>query len=258
LKIAVFLGEKGLWYAVLAMSGGKPSVPEGTCVYAVGDIHGRHDLLRDLQRRIVGDAAGRAARRRVVVYLGDYVDRGPDSRTVIETLVTAPLPGFESVHLRGNHEAFLLEFLEDASVAPFWIANGGDSTLESYGVPVACDAALDDLQAAFRASLPPAHRTFLDSLALSHVEGGYAFVHAGIRPGVPLAAQVEDDLLWIRDEFLDATADHGHVVVHGHSIAEAPEVRPNRIAVDTGAYLFGTLTAVVLEGATRDFLKTTD
>ena len=235
-----------------------PSVPDGTCVYAVGDIHGRHDLLCDLQRRIARDAAGRDARRRVVVYLGDYVDRGPDSRAVIETLATAPLPGFESVHLRGNHETLLLDFLDDVAVAPLWFLNGGDCTLESYGVPVGRGDSLDDLQAAFRAALPPAHKAFLDGLALNHVEGGYAFVHAGIRPGVPLAAQAEEDLIWIRDEFLDATADHGHVVVHGHSIALQPDVRSNRIGIDTGAFMSGTLTALVLDGAAHDFLQTTD
>jgi len=235
-----------------------PSVPDGTCVYAVGDIHGRHDLLRDLQRRIAADAAGRNAGRRVVVYLGDYVDRGPDSRAVIETLAGAPLPGFESVHLRGNHETLLLDFLDDVTIAPLWFANGGDNTLESYGVAVGHDDPPDDLQAAFRAAFPPAHKAFLEGLALSHVEGGYAFVHAGVRPGVPLAAQAEEDLIWIRDEFLDATADHGHVVVHGHSIATRPEERANRIAIDTGAFYSGALTALVLDGATRNFIQTTD
>jgi serine/threonine protein phosphatase 1 len=233
-------------------------VPDGTCVYAVGDIHGRHDLLGDLQRRIAEDAAGRDARRRVVIYLGDFIDRGPDSRAVIETLATAPLPGFESVHLRGNHETLMLEFLDDVDIAPLWFANGGDNTLESYGVAVGQNAPVEDLQAAFRAALPPAHKAFLDGLALSHVEGGYAFVHAGIRPGIPLAKQEEEDLIWIRDEFLNAKTDHGHVVVHGHSIAWTPEVRSNRIAIDTGAFMSGTLTAVVLDGAAHDFLQTTD
>jgi len=241
-----------------AMSIPPPSVPDGTCVYAIGDIHGHHDLLLDLQRRVVRDAEQREARRRVIVYLGDYIDRGPDSRAVIETLAKAPLPGFECVNLRGNHETLMLDYLEDIEVAPMWFVNGGDRTLESYGVAVGLGEFGTGLQAAFRAALPVDHKDFLDRLLLSHVEGDYAFVHAGIRPGIALADQDENDLIWIRGEFLDARARHDHVIVHGHSISTGPDVRENRIGIDTGAFMTGTLTAVVLDGSTRDFLQTTD
>ncbi|MCP4327572.1 MAG: serine/threonine protein phosphatase [Alphaproteobacteria bacterium] len=234
------------------------SVPDGTCVYAVGDIHGRHDLLIALQEMIVADAGRRNPERRVVVYLGDYVDRGPESRAVVEALATTALPGFEVVHLIGNHESFLLRFLQDAEVGPIWFYNGGACTLESYGVEAgALDrAALAAAQDDFQEVLPARHEQFLRGLALSHVEGDYAFVHAGVRPGIPLAEQRAEDLMWIRDEFLDANDNHGHVIVHGHSIAWEPEVRVNRIGIDTGAFASGVLTALVLDGAERGFLQT--
>ncbi len=139
-----------------------------------------------------------------------------------------------------------------------WFLNGGDMTIESYGVAVGPGEFGADLQAAFRAALPADHKDFLDRLLLSHVEGDYAFVHAGIRPGIALADQDEDDLIWIRGEFLDARTRHGHVIVHGHSISTEPDVRENRIGIDTGAFMTGTLTALVLDGSTRDFLQTTD
>ncbi len=240
------------------MAANSAAVPKGTCVYAVGDIHGRHDLLLTLQDMIVANAEARSADRRVVVYLGDYVDRGPHSREVVETLSTTAMPGFEVVNLIGNHEAFMLRFLEDPEVGPIWFHNGGVSTLESYGVAVdavdsqALATAQDDLVDV----LPDRHEQFLRGLALSHVEGDYAFVHAGIRPGVPLAEQRAEDLMWIREEFLDAEDSHDHVIVHGHTICWEPEIRANRIGIDTGAFASGVLTALVLEGADRDFLQT--
>ncbi len=241
------------------MTAHRPTVPEGTCVYAVGDIHGRLDLLTTLHGMIERDAARRAAERRVLIYLGDYVDRGPDSRGVIDLLCTAPLPGFETVHLIGNHEAYLLHFLDDPDVATIWFYNGGDRTLESYGVHVVDESrtALPALQAAFREALPKAHLDFLRRLLSSRVEGDYAFVHAGILPGLPLAEQRPEDMMWIREEFLYSPVRHDHVVVHGHSISWRPEVRRNRIGIDTGAFVSGVLTALVLEGAERDFLQAT-
>lgn len=239
------------------------SVPADTRVYAVGDVHGRADLLELLHDRIRADAEGSGATRKVVVYLGDYVDRGNESRRVIDMLIEQPLEGFEMVHLKGNHEAFMIDFMDDPMLAQVWIMNGGGATLASYGVeydhlagrPLGWDD-LEELRRRFVEALPDSHRDFLENLALHHVEGDYLFVHAGIRPGVPVDEQNEDDLVWIRDEFLDSAADHGKIVVHGHTIEWDPVVRPNRIGIDTGAFASGTLTALALEGAERDFLHT--
>ncbi len=242
------------------MSRRQPGVPAGARVYAVGDIHGRADLLEELHRLMLADAKRRRART-VVVYLGDYVDRGPRSRDVIDLLLAQPLPGFEAVHLRGNHEDMMLGFLDDPSLAEMWCHNGGAATMQSYGVDAqrlggAEEAPLIDLQRDFARRLPQAHRAFLEDLAPSHREGDYFFVHAGVRPGVPLDRQNLADMLWIRDPFLDSRRDHGKVVVHGHSIVARPEVRKNRIGIDTGAFYSGRLTCLVLEGAKRKFLHT--
>ncbi|MEE9249807.1 MAG: metallophosphoesterase family protein [Alphaproteobacteria bacterium] len=239
---------------------GAPKVPDGTRVYVVGDVHGRADLLRQLHGQILEHAKAFAGGRKAVVYLGDYVDRGLQSREVIELLLDEPLAGFEAVYLKGNHEQFLLEFLADASIGPTWMFNGGDATLYSYKVGRtglwSGDEALRRLQADFRANLPERHLEFVRSLDLSHVEGDYLFVHAGIRPGVPFEEQKEFDLLWIREEFLHSQADYGRVVVHGHTIVPDPEIRANRIGVDTGAFASGRLTCLVLEGESRTFLQT--
>jgi serine/threonine protein phosphatase 1 len=241
-------------------AGPAPATPDGTRLYAIGDIHGRADLLRRLHRLIEADAGGRPPARNVVVYLGDYVDRGLESRAVIELLLSAPLPGFECVHLLGNHENFLLRFLEDISVGPNWLTYGGRETLMSYGVkpplPTVDTAELERAQHDFVACLPAAHLDFLNRLRVSHTEGDYLFVHAGVRPGVALAEQSVEDLLWIRDEFLLSNADFTKMVVHGHTIAAEPEVRRNRIGIDTGAYLTGTLTCLVVEGTDKRFLQT--
>ncbi len=233
-----------------------PAATHSSRIYAIGDIHGRLDLLMRLQDKIRADAARSRARRRVIVYLGDYVDRGPDSQAVVEHLAQNPLEGFETVHLKGNHEDMMLRFLAGEPVARIWFMNGGMETLRSYGVT----GLVEDLPAIARAALargvPEGHRQFLGGLALSHTEGDYLFVHAGIRPGVPLARQGEADLLWIREEFLDSDASHGKVVVHGHTISPRPEVRANRIGIDTGAFMTGRLTALVLEEDDASFLAT--
>ena len=243
-----------------AGSAGAPArAPAGSRIYAIGDVHGRADLLRELHGRIVEDAAN-APSRRVVIHLGDYVDRGLDSRAVLDLLLDEPLPGFERVALLGNHEAMLLRFLQDAEEGSNWLWNGGAATLLSYGVAAPADPqspqALEACRAALAAAVPERHLAFLHGLPLSHVEGGYAFVHAGLRPGLPLELQVAADLLWIREEFLRSRLDHGHVVVHGHSIKREVEVRPNRIGVDTGAYASGRLSAVALEDERRWLLST--
>lgn len=235
-----------------------PRVPDDAVVYAIGDVHGCLDLLQKLEREIADDMARRKASRRVVVYLGDYIDRGPDSRGVIEHLSTRPLPGCESVHLAGNHDRWLLDFLDDPGQGHAWLMNGGRATLASYGVgDVAKESRRQELQGlrdALDRVLPAHHRAFLQGLAYCHEEGDYFFAHAGVRPDVPLAEQEPADLLWIREEFLYSDADFGKVVVHGHTPTHTPEEYKNRIGVDTGAFMSNRLTALVLEGAKRRFL----
>jgi len=243
----------------LAVSGRLPKVPEGTLVYAVGDVHGRADLLEKMHAAILKDSIDVPAERKVVVYLGDYVDRGPHSKKVVDILLDRPLKGFERVHLMGNHEAFLIEFLNDVEAGPGWFFNGGLATLSSYGVKMGKHdelsyEVLQRVQEEFVAKVPKTHLEFYKTLEFSRTEGDFFFVHAGIRPGVPLDNQTDEDMLWIREEFLGCEDDYGKVIVHGHTITWEPEVRPNRIGIDTGAFASGVLTALVLEGREQDFL----
>ena len=240
-----------------------PAVSADTAVYAIGDIHGRTDLLAELHAAIVADAASRRVSRRVLVHLGDYVDRGPDSAGVLYRLLDAMPEGFESVCLLGNHERIMLDFLEDPSMGPLWLRNGGDATLASYGVAYDAKQAdrfdlrrLRDLQGELRHRLPERHSRFLRGLQLLHTEGDYAFAHAGIRPGVVLEAQEEMDLLWVRGLFLRSEQDHGKIIVHGHTIMPEPEILPNRIGIDTGAWYTGRLTCLALHGSERHLLAT--
>ncbi|MDJ0608693.1 MAG: metallophosphoesterase family protein [Kiloniellales bacterium] len=225
--------------------------PDGSRIYAIGDIHGRSDLLRALHQKILADADASRATRRLVVYLGDYIDRGSDSRGVIDLLIEGPPPGFAAVYLIGNHEEFLLRSLEDESAIRPWLMNGGQETCLSYGI----DLRWGRLQEQLTAEIPAAHRSFFERLSYSHSEGDYFFAHAGIRPGVPLDEQQPQDLLWIREPFLSSEADHGKVVVHGHTPTGAPVLRHNRIGVDTGACYGGALTALALEEDRRAVLQ---
>lgn len=241
--------------------GGEPAAPAGTAIYAIGDIHGRADLLGEMHRRIAADAQDSAAERRVLVYLGDYIDRGPHSAGVIDLVLDDTPAGFEVVPLLGNHERLMLEFLDNVRHAALWLRNGGDATLQSYGIepgvgPHVDVAPLLDLQMALVECLPARHLEFLQSLRLHHAEGDYFFAHAGVRPGVALESQREEDLIWIRELFLNSPADHGRVVVHGHTIRPEPEFRPNRIGIDTGAYYTGHLTCLALEGTKRRIIST--
>jgi len=237
------------------------ATPDGTVVYAIGDIHGRLDLLTEMHRQIAEHARKEERSRRVIVYLGDLVDRGPQSCQVIEHLIASPLAGFEAVYLKGNHEDAMLRFLDDTSIGRPWLGFGGAATLESYGVDLHARYPeamtwLQFIQAEFRRRLPAHHREFFERMQLSHVEGDYFFVHAGVRPGVALDAQHAEDLMWIRDEFLDSREDFGKVVVHGHSIRNRPDFRANRIGIDTGAVFSGVLTCLALAGEERRVLKT--
>lgn len=236
-----------------------PRVPAGERIYVVGDVHGRSDLLARLHHAIRADLHQRPApHKRTVIYLGDYVDRGPGSFEVIEMLIRAPIEEADSVHLKGNHEDMMLRFIHGEHV-PAWLHNGGDATLASYGVAVGMmsgSSMMEELRRHLRKALPAAHLAFLESLRLMHVAGDYLFVHAGIRPGVPLDAQRPADLMWIREPFLAKKDICDKCVVHGHTITMVPEVHPHRIGIDTGAFYSGRLTCLVLEADRLGFLQT--
>lgn len=237
------------------------SVPEGEVVYAVGDVHGRADLLRDLLARIEADWAASPSQTMRLLMLGDYVDRGAESKGVLDILVDLVAQGGDRmVAMKGNHEEALLGFLQDPTTGAAWAEHGGRETLVSYGVNPprgrGDDDAWREARDAFARVIPPAHLDFLRNLQLFATVGDYIFVHAGLRPGLPLDQQEEHDLLWIRKEFLDAPAWNTQVVVHGHTPLAEPVIRPGRIGVDTGAYATGVLTAVRLEGDRRSFLRT--
>ncbi len=233
----------------------RASVPPGHFVAAVGDLHGRLDLLEALWPKI--DAASRvsSARRRTLIFVGDYVDRGLQSRELVDRLLEG-FAGFDTVFLKGNHDDTLLQFLTDPTIGDAWRNFGGLETLRSYGIAHTPEKNWSQTRSEFAAVLPRAHLEFFKNLKLHATIGDYLFVHAGIRPRIPLEDQSETDLLWIRDEFLESPANFGRVVVHGHTPTEKPVVRPNRIGIDTGAYMTGNLTALILEERTRRFLST--
>ncbi|MBO1075783.1 metallophosphoesterase family protein [Roseomonas marmotae] len=217
-------------------------LPPGLRVYAIGDVHGCAGQLARLHDLIAADWAAMPARKAAVVHLGDYVDRGPDSPGVLRRIAgPAPIPGAESVALRGNHEAMMLDALAPSAspeARALWQINGGRATLAAYG-----------------GTVPDRDLEILRGLALSWRAGDYLFVHAGIVPGKPLDEQAEMDLLWIREPFLSWTGPLGMVVVHGHTPVPAPVIRPNRIGIDTGAVGGGPLTCLVLEDDRLRFLQ---
>ncbi len=238
-----------------------PMLPDGQLLYAVGDIHGRSDLLRRLLDEIAVDAASSSgACTKTLVFVGDYIDRGPNSKAVVDMLLGALPHGFDCHFLKGNHEAMLLGFLEGPTPLEHWRINGGDATMASYGIDVdrleRSRASAAAWRSAFAAVLPPAHLSFFKALELSLSFGDYLFVHAGLRPGVPLCAQGESDLIWIRGPFLDHDGSFGKIVVHGHTPGNEPVMRTNRIGIDTGACFTGRLTALRLERSSRQFLHT--
>jgi serine/threonine protein phosphatase 1 len=234
--------------------------PPASRLYVVGDVHGRLDLLLRLHGQIIEDARKGPAGDRRVFFLGDYIDRGPSSRQVLDFLMDPNRSGPPATHLLGNHEAMLLQFLEDSSIGEQWIAYGGLATLMSYGVSLKGEGSTDQklaaAQQALIENLPNTHREFLRTLPTHATAGDYFFVHAGVRPGVPLERQTDSDLIWIREEFLASHDFHGKIVVHGHSYRTEPEVCANRIGIDTGAYATGRLTCLVLEGQGIRFLTT--
>ncbi len=234
--------------------------PEGSVIYAIGDIHGRLDLLNQILVEIERDLESTGAVARMV-FLGDYVDRGPNSRGVIDRVakLRRALPD-NVVALKGNHEDMFLSFLSDPTVGPTWVMHGGRETLMSYGVQAPRQrndtAGWLQTQAALAEALPADHLEFFKSLSLSYVAGDYVFVHAGVRPGVAMEEQTAHDLLWIRRPFLDVDEPIDRVVVHGHSANTTPKVTSGRIGIDTGAYATGVLTALRLHGEDQRFLRT--
>jgi serine/threonine protein phosphatase 1 len=215
---------------------------DGLRIYAIGDIHGCADKLRVLHEAILADLKAHPTRGATLVHLGDYIDRGPDSAGAIEAVM-----GFDAcpvVNLMGNHEATLLAALDgDAPAATDWMYYGGREALTSWGM------APHAPRTEWGAGIPAAHQAFLRGLAVRHRVGPYFFAHAGIRPGVPLEAQAPDDLIRIRGAFLDSEADHGVIVVHGHTPVREREadLRANRVNLDTGAVFGGPLTCGVFE-----------
>ena len=224
--------------------------PAGLQIYAVGDIHGRLDLLNKLLTRIDADSARSPNAKIVEIYLGDYLDRGPASRGVLDRLIDRGRSR-RAVFLKGNHETYPLEFLRDPAFLGPWSQLGGLETLMSYGIRPPIAAGPDEwaeIAQDFGAALPVEHRDFLQHLLPYACYGDFYFVHGGVRPGVPLDRQREEDLLEIREPFLSSQDDFGKVIVHGHTPALEPEFRPNRIGIDTGAYATGRLTCLAISG----------
>lgn len=236
----------------------KHRLPVGERIYAIGDVHGRLDLLDTLVALIDVDDAALEPAETTLVFLGDLMDRGADSKGVIERVMEIAATR-RTVLLMGNHEEILISAWEgDRRAASLFHRVGGRETLLSYGV-MSHDydfGDLDDLSALVRARVPAQHIAFLRQSRDSYARGDYLFVHAGVRPGVPLVAQTPTDMRWIRREFLDDSRDHGPMIIHGHSITEDVDEHPNRIGIDTGAFASGKLTAIGIEGTRRWFLAT--
>lgn len=227
-------------------------------LYVIGDIHGRLDLLTKMIDEIQRDLNEHQGPQSMTVTLGDYVDRGPESCGVLDLLATNPFPT-QFVALKGNHESLFETFLGDPSIGSYWRRLGGLETLHSYGVSVGqvmVGKGFDEAAQTLRTAVPERHMQFLSSLKLSMTIGNHFLCHAGIRPGIPLERQSSEDLLWIREEFLNSTMDFGKIVIHGHTPTEWPDVLPNRINIDTGAFATGRLTCLVIEDDRHRFLFT--
>jgi serine/threonine protein phosphatase 1 len=234
-------------------------VPDGRRVYAIGDIHGRLDLLETMLGMIDDDDARRGPMDTTIIFLGDLVDRGPDSRGVVDRLISFSRGRLATRFLMGNHEeVFLRALTGDLRALRFLIRIGGRPTILSYGIGENEYRELDfeDLAGLLREKVPPEHVAFLSGFEKWIEVGDYLFVHAGIRPGIVIEDQATSDLRWIRDDFLQHREVFDKLVIHGHSITEEVDVRPNRIGIDTGAYASGRLTAIALEKDQRWFLST--
>jgi serine/threonine protein phosphatase 1 len=245
-------------FSELRVRGRRPSIPAELRIYAIGDIHGRLDLLNNLLARISRDVALRPTARPLYVFLGDYIDRGPSSRETIDRLIEHRKV-HESIFLKGNHELIAIKCLSDRTLLDQWLRLGGLETLVSYGVPTEIlvkGRQIAKLQSAFHSALPRAHFRFFRDLKNSFESGDFFFAHAGVKPGVDLSLQKENDLLWIRGEFLSSRQEFGKIVVHGHTPTRDIEVAPNRINIDTGAFATGRLSCLVLEGEDLSVIDT--
>ncbi len=242
-----------------ATSQPSPHGPSGHRAYAVGDIHGRLDLLEILLAKIEADIASRPRSYNFIIFLGDLIDRGPQSAQVIERLRTWRPINANAVFLCGNHEEVLLRVLAgEPMVLANWLKYGGAECMRSYGLPPARLFCLREAEAlaAIKDAIPSKHQQFLSTFADTFRFGDFLFVHAGIRPGLGISAQVQRDLRWIREPFLEDRSDHGVTVVHGHTITARVDERANRVGLDTGAYRTGVLTAMAIEGTERWFIDT--
>ena len=259
MKVSMVNPRAGWLDRLLGQETRLPAIPAGRRIFAIGDVHGRLDLLEKLIGQVRDYAAARAPAQNALVLLGDYIDRGPHSKGVIDYLLALDIPGWQITFLRGNHDKAFLDFLGDANFYRAWRNFGAPETLLSYGV---VPPRFDDENAFAKArdelaeKTPQSHLNFLAGLKDMHEEGDYLFVHAGIRPGIPLDRQMQEDLLWIRDDFLLSSRLTDKIVVHGHTPTMNPVKRPNRIGLDTGAHATGCLTAAVLEGESCTFLAT--
>jgi serine/threonine protein phosphatase 1 len=237
---------------LLRSTGGirKPRLPDGIRIYAISDIHGCADLLQEMFTVIDRDLANARPMRSIHVFLGDYIDRGPDSRQTIDLLINRSRD-HESVFLKGNHEAFLFDVLKSPANLQGWKQYGGLQTLVSYGLTPSLnpdEAEQTELITELAHRIPSYQRRFFNNLRLRFVCGDFYFVHAGVRPGIPLAQQKEEDLLWIREEFLESEERFSKYIVHGHTPVREPDMRSNRINIDTGAYATGNLTLLTIQG----------
>ncbi|MBR0750732.1 serine/threonine protein phosphatase [Bradyrhizobium jicamae] len=241
--------------ALLSRLDRRARLPKGVRLYAVGDIHGCSDLLTTAFGLIDEDLARTKPGRVIQVFLGDYVDRGPNTRRTLDLLIGRGQV-HETVFIKGNHEALLMDLLADPSRLPEWLQLGGAATLMSYGVETSPHQAATDpvsVRQAFLAALPQSHIAFLRALVPSYSCGDFFFAHAGAKPGIPLDQQSEEDLMWIREPFLSSDEDFGKVVVHGHTPVREPEIRNHRVNIDTGAYATGCLTVLAIEDYRLDF-----
>jgi serine/threonine protein phosphatase 1 len=242
----------------LALQVRRRSLPAGLRIYSIGDIHGRLDLLDELLSRLDADIALRPSVRPIFVFLGDYIDRGPSSRETIDRLLERREIS-ECIFLKGNHEQIAVKCLSNPELFNQWMRLGGVATLASYGVTpgnLLNRKTVAELQSAFHSALPPAHFRFFRDQQTSFACGDFFFAHAGVRPRVELSRQTENDLLWIREEFLTSREDFGKTIVHGHTPTPEIEIRPNRINIDTGAYATGRLTCLVIEESSLSVIDT--
>lgn len=230
------------------------TLPDSVRVYAVGDIHGQAALLEKALNFINDDARDFDGERIIEIFLGDYIDRGMHSRQVLDLLLESPAEGHERICLRGNHEETLLQFLDAPEIIRKWVQFGGFTTFSSYDVAIPKTLSGDgliELHEAFLRALPHEHLTFIKNLELSYSIGGYFFVHAGVRPRIPLEKQQEKDMLWIRDKFLNHGSFYEKYIVHGHSPVAEMDIRDNRANIDLSKAEDGRLGCLKLENDKR-------